>query len=182
MDLRPGFPTVVDEVTVRCVATLVLVVGVLALVSGWSWLYAVLAADFVLRSVFGPRLSPLAQLVLRAVRPRLALAPRPTPGAPKRFAASIGAVLTTLATVLTIAQAATGGSASPAGSAAATAVFAIGAIMIVFHALEAAAGLCVGCVIFAQLMRLGWVPERVCLECADITGRTRESLSAPQPA
>ncbi len=182
MDLRPGFPSVVDEVTVRLVAAVVLVTGVLALAAGWWWLYAVLAVDFVLRSVFGPQLSPLAQLVLRMVRPRLALAPRPTPGAPKRFAASIGAVLTTLATVLTVVHAATGGAASSVGSSAATTIFAIGAIMVVFPALEAVAGLCVGCVIFAQLIKLGWVPERVCLECADITARTRESLSASQPA
>ena len=60
--------------------------------------------------------------------------------------------------------------------------FAIGSIMVVFPALEAFAALCVGCVIFAQLIRLGIVPERICLECADITdrlaARLREDVAA----
>jgi hypothetical protein len=34
--------------------------------------------------------------------------------------------------------------------------------------LEAAFGLCLGCRIFAVLMRIGLIPERVCLECADL--------------
>ena len=174
MDLRPGFPTVVDEVTVRLVAAVVLTVGVLALVSGAWWLYAALATDFVLRSVFGPRLSPIAQLVLRTIRPGVPVPGRPTPGAPKRFAASIGAVLMVSATALGLVHVATG------SAGAATAVFAIGAIMVVFPALESAAGLCVGCVIFAQLIRLGLVPERICLECADITRRT--AVASGQPA
>lgn len=166
MDLRPGFPSVVDEVTVRLVAAVVLVVGIIALVSGAWWLYAALAADFILRAVFGPRLSPIAQVVLRAIRPWITAADRPTPGAPKRFAASIGAVLTSTATALALIHAATG------AASAGTAVFAIGAIMVAFPALESAAGLCVGCVVFAQLIRWGWVPERICIECADITRRT----------
>ena len=177
MDLRPGFPTVVDEVTVRLVASVVLVIGIVALVSGAWWLYAVLAVDFILRSVFGPRLSPIARFVLRVIRPRVPAVGRPTPGAPKRFAASIGAVLTSAATILAIVHLVTG-AAGAAGTS--TAVFAIGAIMVVFPALEAAAGVCVGCVIFAQLIRAGVVPERICLECADITRRT--ALASEQPA
>ena len=72
---------------------------------------------------------------------------------------------------------------TPAWSKAMTCrVFAIGSIMVVFPALEAFAALCVGCVIFAQLIRLGIVPERICLECADITdrlaARLREDVAA----
>ncbi len=48
--------------------------------------------------------------------------------------------------------------------------------MVLFPLLEAAFGLCVGCRLFAVLMRLGLVPEEVCLDCADITRRR-----APQP-
>ncbi|HMT33092.1 MAG: DUF4395 domain-containing protein [Actinomycetales bacterium] len=173
---RVGFPDAVDEVTVRLVAGVVLVVGLVALLTGWWPLYAVLATDFVLRALFGPGRSPIAQFVLRMVRPRVNAAPRPTAGPPKRFAATIGAVMTVAATLL-------GGVAAATGStAAATAVFAIGSIMVVFPALEAFAALCVGCVIFAQLIRLGIVPERICLECADITdrlaARLREDVAA----
>jgi hypothetical protein len=42
-------------------------------------------------------------------------------------------------------------------------------------ALESIFGYCVGCKIFGWLMQLGVVPETVCLECADISGRLRAS-------
>ena len=44
-------------------------------------------------------------------------------------------------------------------------------------ALEALLGLCVGCVLF-QLMRLGVVPEEICLDCADITRRAQARASS----
>jgi Domain of unknown function (DUF4395) len=159
----PRFPRVVDDVTVRLIAALVLVLAVLALASHQWWLYAVLAVDFALRTALGPRVSPLAQLAQRAIRPRLRAAARPTAGPPKRFAASIGAVLTAAATVLWLLP----------GTAADPAVVVIGVVMVVFPALEAALGLCVGCRVFGLLMRLGVVPEDVCLECADISLRRR---------
>ena len=37
--------------------------------------------------------------------------------------------------------------------------------------LESVFAFCAGCAIFAGLMRIGLVPERVCLECADIAAR-----------
>ena len=43
--------------------------------------------------------------------------------------------------------------------------------------LEAAFGLCLGCKAFALLMRLGVIPESVCLECSDLSLRHPE-LSA----
>lgn len=162
----PRFPRVVDDVTVRLIAAVVLVLAVLALVTHQWWIYAVLALDFTLRAALGPRVSPLAQLVQRAVRPRLRAPKRPTAGPPKRFAAAIGAVLTAAATILWLLP----------GTAADTAVVVLGAVMVVFPALEAVLGLCVGCRVFGLLMRLGVVPEEVCLECADISLR-RTSVS-----
>ena len=50
-------------------------------------------------------------------------------------------------------------------------------IVIVAAGLESLAGVCLGCQMFAGLMRLGVVPESVCLECADIRGRLRASQS-----
>ena len=40
------FPAVVDDVTVRLIAAVVLVIGVIALATQQWWLYAVLAVDF----------------------------------------------------------------------------------------------------------------------------------------
>jgi Domain of unknown function (DUF4395) len=38
--------------------------------------------------------------------------------------------------------------------------------------LESVFGFCVGCAIFAGLIRAGWIPDAVCAECNDIWSRT----------
>jgi hypothetical protein len=166
------FPSIVDDVTVRLIAGVVLLLALVALGAHQWWLYAVLAADFSLRAALGPSASPVARLVQRFVRPRVGQPPRPTAGPPKRFAASIGAVMTLAATALWLVSAATG------SSAAAAAVVAIGVVMVVFPALESLLGICVGCILFGLLMRIGLVPEHVCVECADITNRLRTTQAA----
>ena len=163
------FPSVVDDVTVRLIAAVVLVVGVIALATQQWWLYAVLAVDFSLRAALGPSASPVAQLVQRWIRPAVSAPKRPTAGPPKRFAATIGAVMTVAATALWAFALLTGSSGAIVG------VVAIGVVMVIFPALESIFGICVGCVLFSGLIRLGLVPEEVCLECADITKR-RERL------
>jgi hypothetical protein len=153
------FPRTVDDVTVRLIAAEVLALSSLALLTGQAWVLGLLAADFTVRAAFGPVLSPLARFAAVVVRPRIPAAPRPTPGPPKRFAAAIGAVLTIGATVAFYA----------AGWP--TVTWAITAVMVAFPLLEAAFGLCVGCIAFSLLMRLGVIPRTVCEECADITLR-----------
>jgi hypothetical protein len=153
------FPRVLDDVTVRLVAGEVLLVALIAALTRQPWLFALLAVDFVLRAGLGPKASPLAQLATRAVRPRLGAAPRPTAGPPKRFAATVGAVFSTAIPVTYYL----GGH---------LAAWVLVAVMIVFPALESLLGVCVGCLVFRGLMRLGVIPEEVCLECADISLRT----------
>lgn len=165
--LPSTYPRIVDEVTVRLVAGVVLLLGAVALLTGSWGLYAVLACDFVLRAAFGPRLSPLAQVVLRFVRQRVPADPRPTAGPPKRFAATIGAVLTTGAAAAGLAHALTG------VAWAEVTMRVIGVVMVVFPFLEAAFGVCVGCLAFARLMAIGVVPEQICADCADISRRAR---------
>jgi Fe2+ transport system protein B len=167
MRTEPRFPRVVDDVTVRLIAAVVLVLAVVALGLHQWWIYAVLAADFLLRTAYGPKASPVALLVQHLVRPRVRALRRPTAGPPKRFAAGIGATLTAAAAMLWIL-----GGPSPV-------VVTIGVIMVVFPALEAVAGLCVGCTVFGVLMRAGIVPKEICLECADISLRSR--ASSPDP-
>lgn len=159
------FPSIVDEVTVRLTAALVLVLAVVALAAHAWWLYAVLAVDFLLRAGWGPSWSPLARVAQKLFRPRLATKPRYTAGPPKRFAAAIGAVFTVAATVLWLA-----GTTIP--------VVLIGAVMVVFPALESLAGICVGCIVFGWLMRVGLIPDSVCVECADISRRASARQAA----
>jgi len=161
------FPAIVDEVTVRLIAAVVLVVSTAALVTQQWWLLLILAADFTLRATLGPRLSPIARLVTAVLRPRVSAPPKPTAGVPKRFAASIGAVLTSVAALAWLLHLLTG-----SGPALAV-VVALTVVMVVFPALESVLGICVGCIAFGWLMRLGAVPEEICLDCADITRRAR---------
>jgi Domain of unknown function (DUF4395) len=84
--------------------------------------------------------------------------PRYVPGPPKRFAHGIGALCTTVGAVALAA----GSTAIPV---------AMLALMIVFATLESVVAFCAGCAIFGGLMRLGLIPERICLECSDIAAR-----------
>jgi Domain of unknown function (DUF4395) len=155
---RSRFPRMLDDVTVRLVAGEVLVVALVAAVSRQPWLFALLAADFILRVSLGPKASPLAQLAGRVIRPRLTTPPRPTAGPPKRFAATVGAVFSVAIPVVYYAW------SHPVA-------WGLIAVMIIFPALESILGICVGCLVFGWLMRVGVIPEEVCLECADISRR-----------
>lgn len=152
-----SYPNPVNEKVARLIAGGVTVISLLALLSGWHWLLIPLAVGFWARVAAGPRLSPLAILAGR-IAPRLG-APRPVPGPPKRFAQTIGAVLTTAGAVLAFLFGVGG---------AATVVL---VIMALFATLESAFGLCVGCRIFNLLMRAGVIPEEVCEDCLDISRR-----------
>ena len=160
-----GFPRIVDEVSARMVAAVVAVLALVALLTGAAWLVALLAAGFVLRVLAGPRLSPLALLVTKVVRPRLPLAERPTPGPPKRFAQAVGAALTGGAAVLLL------------GPGLAAGWWLVGAV-VVAATLESGLGVCLGCQAFAGLMRLGLIPASVCAECADLTLRRPPAVRA----
>jgi hypothetical protein len=153
-----GFPRLVDEVSVRLVAAIVAAAALVALLTGAAWLVAVLAAGFVLRALAGPRLSPLALLVTRVVRPRLPLAERPVPGPPKRFAQALGATLTGIAAVLLL------------GPGLAVGWWLVGAVVVAATS-ESALGLCFGCRIFGVLMAAGLIPDEICAECGDLTLR-----------
>ena len=147
------FPEVVDDRAARTVATGVILSAGVYLATGWWPVLAAMALGFAARVASGPRFSPLALLATRVVVPRLPGHPRYTPGPPKRFAQGIGLAFSGTAFVL----AATGAN----GAAAVVVVLLVGAA-----SLEALFGFCVGCRIFALLMRAGVVPRSVCERCA----------------
>ncbi|HEV2061252.1 MAG TPA: DUF4395 domain-containing protein [Solirubrobacteraceae bacterium] len=155
-----SFPATVNEKAARTVAAIVFAVGVVILVTGAHWLLAVLCVGFVLRVVAGPSLSPLALFATRVVAPRLG-APKEVSGPPKRFAQALGAAMTGAGAVLALGFGADG---------AATVVT---ALLVVAAGLEAFLAFCIGCRVFAVLMRLGVVPDEVCAQCADIWARER---------
>lgn len=150
------FPDPVNEVSARLVAAGVVALCIAAL-SGATWVIGLLAYGFVARVLTGPTLSPLGQLVTRVVTPRMPVQPRYVAGPPKRFAQGIGATLSVLAAVLHFGVGATG------------AALVLVAAILAAATLEAAAGFCLGCRLFALLMDVGVIPQRVCAACADIT-------------
>jgi hypothetical protein len=152
------FPNPVNEKAARVVAAVVFAVSIATLASGAYWLSAVLAYGFVARVIAGPTLSPLGQFATRVVAPRLG-SPKPVPGPPKRFAQALGAAMTIAIALFALV----GGNHDVADGL-------LGA-MIVASGLESIFAICVGCQLFALLMRAGVIPQSVCLECANLSLR-----------
>jgi hypothetical protein len=153
-----SFPNPVNDKAARTVAGVVLVGVILTLVTGWYWLLIPIAYGFWARVLTGPKLSPLGWLAMNVIGPRLGEKVY-VPGPPKRFAQALGTAMSSLALLFglilvnhTVAD-----------------VFLI--MFIPAAGLESIFGVCIGCRAFAALMRLGVIPEEVCVECADISGR-----------
>ncbi len=151
-----SFPDPVNEVSARLVAAGVVILSVLTIALGQPWLIVVLAYGFVARVLTGPTLSPLGQLSTRVLTPALPFAAKLVPGPPKRFAQLIGATLSVGAVVLAF------------GFGETTAAYVLVGMITVAATLESVFALCLGCKIFALLMRVGIIPASVCERCNDL--------------
>lgn len=155
-----NFPTEVNDTSARIVASGAVLMAAGYAITGWAWILIPLTYGFVARVLSGPTFSPMARLATQVITPRLAGPHRIVPGPPKRFAQGIGALFSLSASVLYLLDAGTASqwvAAALAGPAF----------------LEAAFGFCIGCKMFAGLMKIGVIPESVCLECSDISSRLR---------
>ena len=140
----------------RFVAGGVVIMAVLTIALDLKWATVVIAYGFRGAGTRpGPTLSPLGQLVTRVITPRLAIAERPVAGPPKRFAQGMGVAFSVSAVVLT------------ALGYWGAAQIVLG-LLVAAAFLESALGLCLGCKVFAVLMRVGVVPEEVCERCNNI--------------
>jgi Domain of unknown function (DUF4395) len=156
--IRFEFPNPVNETSARLVAAGV-VGQAIAFLTIRHWLVLVpLAYGFLARVLFGPRFSPLGRFVTSVVTPRIHREHRLVAGPPKRFAQGMGLAF----------------------SAGALLAWALGAPvvsyvliggLVVAALLESVFAVCLGCIVFGQLMRWGWIPEDVCAECNDISRR-----------
>jgi hypothetical protein len=164
-----SFPNPVNEVSARLVAAGVVLLSLATIVLDQPWLTLVLAYGFIARVLTGPTLSPLGQLVTKVITPRLPIEARYVAGPPKRFAQGIGAVFSTTAAVLAV------------GFGLHTAGYVLLGVLVFFATLESAFGLCVGCKVFAVLMRVGVVPQEVCERCNNIWA-DRPPLDTATPA
>ena len=150
-----GFPETVNEVAARTVAGGVVIMAVGFCVTGNRLLLGLLCYGFLARVASGPKLSPLGRFATKIVAPRLERFSRLVPGKPKRFAQGIGAVFTSAALILS-------------GFGFSEASLILMAALAFFATLEAVLAFCVGCQLFAVLMKIGFLNPAYCKECADI--------------
>jgi hypothetical protein len=150
-----SFPNPLNEKAARVVAGVVALAGVVVLLTGAHWLLVPLAYGFWARVLTGPTLSPLGRLASGVIAPRLG-PPKYVAGPPKRFAQGMGAAFTTTAAVLAL------------GFGLTSEADVLTGLLVVAATLESVFALCLGCQIFALLMRLGVVPEETCERCANI--------------
>ena len=153
-----GFPNPVNEKAARVVAGGVVVLALTAIAFEIEWLLPLIALGFLARVLTGPTLSPLGQFATRVAAPRLG-DPKHVPGPPKRFAQAMGLTMSTAAVLLYFAF--------DAHSAA----WAVTGVLAAAATLESVFALCLGCQVFAVLMRVGLVPEATCEACANIWAR-----------
>ncbi|MCX6388188.1 MAG: DUF4395 domain-containing protein, partial [Solirubrobacterales bacterium] len=151
-----SFPNPVNEISARIVASGVVVMCMLTIVLDQPWMTAVIAYGFIARVLTGPTMSPLGQLAVRVITPRIPIEPQYCPGPPKRFAQGIGVAFSVTAAVLAL-----GFGETPA------AYWVLGGLTVA-ASLEAYLGICLGCKAFGVLMKLGVIPEEVCERCSDI--------------
>ena len=151
-----SFPDPVNEVSARLVAGGVVLMAVPALALHQPWLLIILAVGFLARVLTGPKLSPLGLLATRVITPSMPFKAKFVPGPPKRFAQCIGFAITTAAAVLYF------------GFGLWTASAVLLTALIIAATLESVFAICLGCQIFALLMRIGVIPGGVCEECAQL--------------
>lgn len=159
-----SFPNPVNDKAARTVAAVVLIQVIVILATGWYWLTIPLAYGFWARVLTGPKLSPLGWTAMNVIAPRLGEKVY-VPGPPKRFAQGMGTVMASLALLFGLIL---------GDHLAADVVL---ALFIPAAGLESIFGYCLGCKAFAVLMHIGLIPEAVCVECADISGRLRIAQS-----
>ena len=160
MTKRYPFPNPANETSARLVAGGVVIISTAFLLTNSTLILLALTYGFAARVAAGPAFSPLALFVTRIVTPKLNFNHKFVPGPPKRFAQTIGLTFAASALVLTLLD----------YSFAANLVI---AALIFAATLESVFAICLGCIMFSSLMKLGVIPQSVCESCNDITLRAQ---------
>ena len=158
MTKRFPFPNPVNETSARLVAAGVVLISTAFLLTNSTLILIALTYGFAARVAAGPTFSPLALFVTRIVTPKLNFNHKFVPGSPKRFAQTIGLTFAATALALTLLD----------YSSAAQLVI---AALIFAATLESVFAICLGCIVFSYLIKLGAIPESVCESCNDISLR-----------
>ena len=152
-----SFPDPANDYAARMVAGMVTALCLVAILGDQHWLLFVLAYGFLARVLTGPTLSPAGLLATKVLVPLFGNHVKPVPGPPKRFAQGIGVVFSLSALLLYWVF----------GQALASDV--VLGILAFFAGLEAFAGFCTGCYVFAVMMHWGLLPASVCEPCNSLS-------------
>jgi len=155
MSRRFPFPHPVNETSARIVAAGVVIMSVAYAFTGAAWLLIPLTYGFFARVTTGPAFSPLGAFATKVITPRLNVQHRLVAGPPKRFAQFVGLVFSAGAGVLWLLD-------------LGTASRIVAALLAGAALLESAFAVCLGCIMFGWLIRLGAIPERVCEQCNNL--------------
>jgi hypothetical protein len=132
------------------------------LATGVKWILVPLSYGFFARVLTGPTLSPLGQVVTRVITPKLNFKERLTAGPSKRFAQGMGFVMSFTPAVLVLGF----------GERFWGVILVMGITLAAI--LESVFAFCIGCKVFAFLMRLGVISTEVCQECNNIQRATTQ--------
>ena len=157
----PSYPDLVHQGVARTVALQTLILTLLAISFKQPLLLSFVVFEFLVRTLYGPRFS-LVSRIAKTFQPLLfASDDKKLTGSPKRFAQFAGLLFSASAG---IAWLLTGQFTWP---------FYLLAVLTIFSALEAIVGWCAACFVFNYLMKIGLVPESVCVKCAKLEYESR---------
>jgi len=156
-----SFPHPFNENAARAVSAGVVIMAAATIIFDQPWITLVLSYGYIARIAAGPRLSPLAILVSKVILPKLGIPNKPVAGPPKRFAATVGGAFSVAAAILSLGFGLHGAAYAVLGGL----IFAAG--------LESIFGYCLGCKMFAILMKFKVIPESVCEDCANFEQRAK---------
>ena len=147
------FPNPVNEYAARLVAFFVLTFSLTILITNNLWAVSLLFIGFLLRLLFGPRVSPFALITLKLIIPLLKNPNKSVPGPPKRFAQFIGALITLIASIIYFFTTYN------------VIVISILGVLILFTFLESVLSFCFGCYVFNLLIKVRLIPKNICEAC-----------------
>ncbi|MDA3939208.1 MAG: DUF4395 domain-containing protein [Spirochaetia bacterium] len=149
-------PERVKEQNVRTIALQVVLISTFAILFKQPILMLLLSADFILRALINSKYSPLAIISRKFLADILPFRNKIILLRPKKFAASIGVILSLAAGIF--------------GLIGQTAIMIyITGILLTFSVLETFFKFCAGCRIFSILIRLNIISEDKCIDCSVTT-------------
>ena len=150
-----SFPETINEYAARIVAGFIVFMALTYLYSHNIYLLVFMVYGLLASVLAGPSLSPIALLVTKIIIPQMGNPYAECPGPPKRFAQFVGLIFTSSAFYCII-------------RGESTIAYLFVGILAIFASLESIMGFCAGCWFFKQMMKWGWIPQRVCEKCNDI--------------